>query len=107
MGYYTAFNLKVNGENADDRQKVVEALRKLDVIDYALDEHLEMYDIAKWYDYFDDMVSVSKEFPHIHFILHGEGEENGDIWDHHFINGKSVRYNAEIIIPPFDEKDLR
>jgi len=41
------------------------------------------------------------------FTLHGEGEENEDIWDKYFLNGKCQVAKAEWTIPPFDPAKLK
>lgn len=70
-------------------------------LDYYFDER------SKWYDWQDNMRALSKQFPFVTFHLHGEGEENGDIWDAHFRNGKMQLCKAQISIEPFDESKLK
>ena len=62
---------------------------------------------AKWYEHDENMVELSLKFPDIVFKLHGEGEETEDIWDCYYKNGKKALYEAEIVIPPFCEEDLK
>lgn len=52
------------------------------------------------------MLLLSKEFPDVLFKLHGEGEDNEDIWDKYFMNGKMQYCPAEIMCPPFDRAKL-
>ena len=116
MGYATSFTLfahSVSDPKIADRIK--EALHSCSVISYALDENYEFiedgvefssYNPVNWFDHEEDMRAISKEFPDIHFELHGEGELNDDIWTQHFLGGKSQFCRAEIIIPPFDPKKL-
>lgn len=116
MGYYTAYELTVNRYDArsdtlsnvtpDDHDKIVEELRQLDVIGYALSDDLSCHDAVKWYYHDSDMIQISKMFPSVLFCLHGEGEETGDIWDSYYLNGKSQHCRAEIVIPPFDPMKL-
>ena len=63
-------------------------------------------DECKWYDNEDDMLLLSKEFPDVLFKLHGEGEDNEDIWDKYFMNGKMQYCPAKIMCPPFDRAKL-
>lgn len=63
-------------------------------------------DMVKWYDCIEDMKKVSTLFPNVTIEIHGEGEENGDLWNAYFKNGKAVVYRAEIIYPEFNEEDL-
>lgn len=107
MGYSTEYNLKLRNASAPDEDAILEFMKDLGVIHYALDENFSCCEGVNWFGYADDMRKVSKEFPHVHFILSGSGESNGDIWEHHFVGGKDARYDAEVVIPPFNEKDLR
>lgn len=63
-------------------------------------------DEHKWNDNEDDMRLLSKEFPDVLFKLHGEGEDNEDIWDKYFMNGKMQYCPAKIMCPPFDRAKL-
>ena len=56
-------------------------------------------DIMKWYDHEDDMITLSKEFPNILFVLDGVGEEFPDTWRKWFHNGKYEASYAEVIYP--------
>lgn len=77
---------------------------------------------GKWYEHEDDLLTLSKEFPHLAFTLEGQGEDAGDIWKKYLLNGKvqvcnSWRYprcalrrqerQAEITVAPFDPAKLR
>lgn len=107
MGYYTNYSLNLHNKTDEQYKAIVERLRDKEVIDYALDEHLETFREAKWYEAEEDLREISKEFPEVLFELHGEGEEVGDIWNRYFKNGKVQRCHAEIVIPPFDESKLK
>lgn len=61
---------------------------------------------CKWDDHESEMIELSKTFPDIVFKLHGEGEENGDLWDQYFMNGRMQYCPAEIVYPPFDKTQL-
>ena len=65
-----------------------------------------MSDAIKWYNWKHDMIALSKRFPNILFALHGEGEENGDLWNAYFKNGKVQICEAIITYEPFDENKL-
>jgi hypothetical protein len=73
---------------------------KHDDMKYAISDHCE----SKWYEYKDDMKKFSKLFPEVLFKLHGEGEEQGDIWDAYFLNGKWQEHKARIVIDEYDQK---
>lgn len=112
MGYYTAYTMDLldpatqkalPDEKYEAAQtKAVELLREKGVINYALDEDLGCCETAKWYEYDEDILEISKQMPDVLFCVHGEGEETGDIWDHYFLNGKSQRCDVEIRMPPFN-----
>jgi hypothetical protein len=46
------------------------------------------------------MISVSKKFNGVLFVLYGNGEEVGDIWKKYFYNGQTQVAKAKIT---FDE----
>ena len=116
MGYATSFTLFAHHvADPEIAERIVESLHSCDVIGYALNGNYQFaedgvefssYNPVNWFDHEEDMLSISKEFPDIHFELHGEGEMNDDIWTQHFVNGKSQFCRAEIIIPPFDLEKL-
>ncbi len=114
MGYCTAYNLDlltVDGESilkdSVVQDGVVELLREMGVIGYALNDVLMCHDNVRWYSHEDDMLEVSKQFPNVLFCLHGQGDDSEDIWDEYFLNGKSQYCRAEITIPPFDPAKLQ
>lgn len=103
MGYYTRFELEVNTGphtiseialaifNSKDYMSVVFEIPE----DYLLIDtsshsnfHLDSDDIAKWYSEKEDMLRFSKCFPSATFTVYGEGEEQGDVWEHEYKNGK-------------------
>lgn len=116
MGYATRFTLFAHHvSDPEMAERILEALRSCDVINYALDADYHFvedgiefftYDPVNWYDHEEDMRAISKEFPDIHFELNGAGELNDDIWTQHFLGGKSQLCMAEIVIPPFDPGKL-
>lgn len=98
MGYYTKFGLMARPWPDE-------------LTDYLLDHEDRFYGIdcggssldeCKWYGHEEDMRKLSLEFPDIHFTLHGEGEESGDIWEKHFVKGKMQCCPATITFPTFD-----
>ena len=106
MGYYTQHTMSLENATSEQEEAIIDRLREMEIIGEVLDEDLSCYQESKWYDEEEDMKELSKEFPDVHFTVHGEGEENGDIWDHHYLGGKIQRCGAEIIIPPFDPEKL-
>jgi len=69
---------------------------------YGIDEKGDTTGSTKWYEWQPDMVKLSKKFRNVLFKLHGEGEENDDIWDAYFLNGKYQIKKARIVIDPVD-----
>jgi len=122
MGYYTDFSMEIYDSDGQcvigtihserdihdivmypeqHRTDVVEALRYIK-------EHSDEYygllgeERCTWYDHQDEMKKVSNNYPDLVFILHGEGEEQGDIWTAYFCNGKCEKILPELKWPHFD-----
>lgn len=53
-------------------------------------------DMQKWYDHYDEMIILSKEFPSLYFELEGKGEDPDDLWREYFHNGEGKHSDAEI-----------
>lgn len=111
MGYYTAHSLSMTNNQQGDVERIYN-YAKVNDMDLAYgftvcDEQLEATDLMKWYEHEENMREISREFPHILFELHGEGEESGDIWDEYYRDGMMQRCSAEIVIPPFDESKMK
>lgn len=105
MGYYTDYNLTVlSGPHKYAEDVIIDKIREFD--DYAAWALSEDGEATKWYSHRDDMVEFSKMFPEDVLMLHGEGEESGDIWWEFFKNGRSYRVMVEYVIPEFDESKL-
>lgn len=127
MGYYTHYSFEIHsyGENKtiEDRDvatKILEMTEENDRFyplvqeiennggaEYYTGRHgleLEYSESVKWYEHDDEMRELSLEFPELTFKLHGCGEEDGDIWDAYYRDGKSCRY--EPVMPKFNENDL-
>lgn len=107
MGYYTSYNLEIENMWPEEEPLVVQALKDKMIIGYAIDNDFSFYDSVKWYEHEKDMREISKLFPRMIFHLHGEGEDAGDLWQKHFKDGKMQACYAEIVYPPFDQKELR
>lgn len=106
MGYYTYYTFSMEGDRPGDKERVVEFLKGRDsgVVDFVFDEDLETSDMAKWYEEEEDMRALSREFPHILFHIHGDGEDSEDLWEAHYLGGK--RQLCYAVIPPFDPAQL-
>ena len=64
-------------------------------------------DSCKWYEHNTDMMEISKKYPNVVFVLHGEGEEAGDLWNAYYKNGKMQKCKGKITYDDFDEKELK
>lgn len=125
MGYYTDYKLTIEKEDEsvsayDIASKMKEMYDKneafyplIDDIEDVLEDErskeknslsLKSYEEAKWYDNPEDMHELSKTFPNVIFVLHGEGEEQGDIWSTYYKNGvaKDAKVEIKITPPTFD-----
>ena len=50
---------------------------------------------------------LSKKHPKYLYVLHAEGQDNGDMWTKYFKGGKMQFAPAEIIFPEFDGRKLK
>lgn len=107
MGYYTYYDLLLKDASEDDEQKIVKRLREMGIIGYALHEDLSCAGEATWYSQDEDMAKLSVEFPHVHFIMVGEGGNREDVWERHYLNGMTQELYAEITIPGLDPNNWR
>ena len=78
---------------------------------YLLDEdvydlELGLTDTYKWYDYDEEMLELSKQFPETVFCLYGDGEESMDVWYKYYKNGKSQYCPAKVTFDEYDESKL-
>lgn len=110
MGYYTNYDLNISphGRDVIPEDEISELEREIDLVDVfeggnATDGY---YCNAKWYDHDEDMMRLSGRFPDILFSLHGDGENQEDMWDTYYLNGRMQYCGAEITYPPFDESQL-
>ena len=121
MGYYTKYRLTYSEqENSPEFEAELKTLQKYgyttlqDVIVTRLNENKFQHfylsqdgwvqdgEGIKWYNHHEDMIKLSKKFPHLLFKLEGEGEESGDIWIKYFLNGKSQTAKAQITFEEFN-----
>lgn len=107
MGYYTTFRLSVrNGEVTEEMQTKLKEIKPEYFIDHDMEDLLEGGYEAKWYDWEEDLIKLSKAFPTEVFELSGDGEEREDMWRAYFKNGKVQIERAEIRIGEYDETKL-
>lgn len=106
MGYSTRYTLEVH-DGEETIHDILEAVgESFEGLDYAVDINGESIEEAKWYSHEEDMLELSLKYPEVVFLLHGEGEENGDLWNMYFKNGKKQNCNAVVVYEEFDESKL-
>lgn len=113
MGYYTRFSLKVvhpetKAELPEEfRDSVIAKLREeSEEAEYCLDQGGNSSDSGKWYEHEKEFRKFSFDHPDFLFVLHGEGEESGDVWNKYFLRGKCQVAKATVMIPEFDRLKL-
>lgn len=112
MGYYTDFKLTLVTPVVEDEvcpeSKVYKEIKKAflkvfgeeDTRDFTyFDELVQIGCNWKWYNWEEDMKTIAKLFPNVHFTLEGEGEEREDWWIAEFYGNRSCIRRAEIIPP--------
>jgi len=111
MGYYTTFEL--NMDNGDDQLAEIHAvLLDIDEATFHLDLEVSpstaynSEESGSWRHHEIDMRELSAQFPTVLFQLSGSGEENGDLWEEYYKDGKMQRIDAEITFAEFDSAKL-
>jgi hypothetical protein len=109
MGYYTDYTLNVENDVK------LERLREIDAAVFKIDGGIfENWNSGggywyaeeqKWYSQERDMLELSLQFPDVRFCLHGNGEDDDDLWDEYWENGCYQHCHSEI--PPYDPSKMR
>lgn len=108
MGYYTWYDLQVENAREISGQELARASAALRKAVFEEDDNEEgscpfdwvSYDSMKWYDYEQDMLALSTQFPDMLFCLYGNGEDSDDIWREFFRNGKSCYQRIKMFYDP-------
>ena len=98
MGYLTSYSLSIIPGTHPSREILSAFIDAFKATDTGMDLHLDtnpcgagvlMSNLrpAKWYDEKAQMRKFSAQFPTATFLVHGEGEERGDVWEHRYRNG--------------------
>lgn len=119
MGYYTFFQLSISACTVNEdrvtissyiqedvRENLLQEIEKMNIFETIdVDSTCEVFD--KWYNHESDMTLLSLRFPGLLFLLHGEGDNNDDIWNKYYLNGKEQVCPAKISYDPFDYKAMK
>ena len=102
MGYYTKYDIKITGiDNANQALKIT---KEYDMRDFDISpdgQTLTDFTEGKWYDWKEDSLKLSRNYPHILIEIEGEGEESGDIWKARVRNGIVEIVEAKIVYDDF------
>ncbi len=93
MGYYTDFIIQIVKQQENVKLLVEDYLQNILGSDFFLDNSFNM----KWYNFEEEMKTLSLKFPDVLFKVDGNGEENGDIWRSYFCNGHMITSTATLV----------
>lgn len=106
MGYYTNYSITIMKDPNKEEDSFWEAFDELthsccskEFINYGVWE-------AKWYNWQDDMVVLSRKFPQMLIQLEGDGEEPLDIWVATFCNGECNYRELQTHWEEFDSEEF-
>lgn len=112
MGYYTYYTMEAvdtntNGPLSVEKEREI-CKRLWEISEDAIYKGDRFYDclndVLKWYSHKDDMITLSKEFPEVMFMLEGEGEERDDNWRFYVQNGEwEICYGRIVFETPSDK----
>lgn len=108
MGYYTDYQLEVYGRSLSKEQATAinQAVMGMDNVSWQSWDTTEWWaSEQKWYEQEEDMYQLSLQFPDVCFLLHGNGEDQYDLWDEYWQNGSYQHCHAEI--PLYDPDKMR
>ena len=109
MGYYTEYSLEIltkEGLNAikEILPSVFVKIKENSPEGYALDSDGYSLDACKWYSHEEWLAKASLLYPDVKFILSGEGEDKGDMWEVMYQNGKFLaRRKPSLVWPDWPE----
>lgn len=99
MGYYSRFKITHTPHIDEDVQIS-------DDYEINLHDNLADWDSMKWYEYHDDMLAVSRLYPHVLFEVTRIGERAPDIEFSYYKGGAMYSILPKIERPPFDETKM-
>ena len=99
MGYYTSYTL--DSDHSRTKLNIPDGIEsKYDMNEFL---YLGCVDETKWYSHIKDMLLLSKANPDVEFLTSGVGEEQGDIWEAKFLNGKYKIIRAKIVMEKYSD----
>lgn len=106
MSMIASYNLEVKGFKESQREKLDEAIEKMDVFD---DGDLDDGFFAQltWYDDKKEMCALSARFPDVLFTLDVKGEDYDGLDRYYFKGGRYQDGCVEIKYLPFDPQKLK
>ncbi len=113
MGYNTRYTLTLHrasdfSPEVEGKAEIIHALRSAsESARYCLRDNGRSNECGGWYENESELISFSDQHPEVVFVLHGEGEESGDIWTKYFLDGLVQRERAKVVIEPFDRSKLQ
>ena len=110
MGYLTNYKVYATGFKDPEEVEFFEFKLKKES-EYGFDaargrgvlEYAGSLSEAKWYNYDENLVKLTKAFPHITVDVEGKGEDDDDHWKARYRNGESETVRAVIMFPDFQE----
>lgn len=107
MGYHKEYTLKCSGED-EAFYTALKLLKKPERVIQELVDQNYLFDGEKVrQDEIDEAVlTASREYPGILFVVQANGEDAGDMSRHYYQNGKKASYEVELRFPEFDPEDM-
>lgn len=106
MGYYTYYEIECFNDKAReyvDKQmmkRIMSAISKKSNYEFTHGDHsIYSQGCIKWCYHDNDMIDISKQFPHVIFSVYGDGEERLDFWHNFYYNGRMLECKGEIAYP--------
>lgn len=108
MSYYSYYTFSVMNGTAEDDERITAELRaENENAQLCMTEDGYPESHITWYEHEEDLKEFSKKYPDLVLHLSVEGEEQGDMSQKYFKNGKMQICRAEINFPDYDENKLQ
>lgn len=119
MGYYTTYELEIDGQGENWVQGVDESGNSVrvnigydheaiqrEIVQASGYSSLFEGEAIKWYGHDEEMRAISQKYPNLLFTLTGVGEEAGDMWRCYYQAGRAQRELARIEYGKFNPSYL-